>query len=78
MPVTALRRHRKNRSLSQVQLARLLDIEQQTVSLYETGGSRPGTKRVRRALEETFGMPLAELLAIENESDDAANGNVAA
>ena len=78
MPQTALRRYRKNRSLKQVELARLIDVEQSSISNYEIGKTRPTSKRVKRALEDTFGVPLSVLLAAETDNGDAASDSAAA
>lgn len=72
MPVTALRRYRKNRALKQSELARLIDVQQSSISNYEIGKTKPTSRRVKRTLEETFGVPLSTLLAPDARAIKAA------
>ncbi len=62
-----LRRLRKERRLSQLELSQELDVSRQAVSGWEAGASRPSADSLRR-LSRLYGVPLEYLL------DDGTDG----
>ncbi len=56
-----LRRLRKERRLSQLELSQELDVSRQAVSGWEAGASRPSADSLRR-LSRLYGVPLEYLL----------------
>lgn len=62
-----LKRLRKERRLSQLELSEELDVSRQAVSAWEAGASRPSTDSLRR-LSGLYGVPLEYLL------DDGTDG----
>lgn len=70
---TALRRHRKARNLTQVDLAGLLAVSQANVSQWELGSARRPHPRHRQPLERLFGVPLDALLKDEDPDNVEAS-----
>ena len=81
MPTTRLRAHRRARGLRQSDLARLLSIDQTTVSLWERGAARP-RRQSCQALEAIFAPLSAEQLlaqervGAENSTESSTPGEV--
>ena len=64
-----LKRLRKEKHLSQSQLAELVDMSQATVASWETGTRNPDTAMIIR-LAELFGVSTDELLGAQSTDDD--------
>lgn len=64
---------RKERGLTQLELAEAVKVSRQAVSKWESGGGMPSTENLR-GLSELYGVPVDYLLNEEEREPD--NGNV--
>lgn len=64
-----LARARKARSLTQEQLALMLNVSRQSVSHWENDDSQPNVEMLLR-LMQTLGLNAADLLSVENEEGE--------
>ena len=60
--VLTISERRKAAGLTQVQLAKKMNVDQSTVSLWETGKSRPARK-LHKKLAKILGCTVEELIA---------------
>lgn len=65
--MTRLREERRRRRMSQARLARILHVDQSSVSHWETGFAEPRPAKAAD-LEVIFGIPADDLLAAANSS----------
>jgi transcriptional regulator with XRE-family HTH domain len=68
---TTLYKRRIERKLTQVELAELVEIKQQTVSTWDRGLAVPQGRYAKRRLEDVLGLPIGVLM----EKDAATDGD---
>lgn len=64
-----LARARKAKSMTQEQLAAVLNVSRQSVSHWENDDSQPNVEMLLR-LMQTLGLNAADLLSVENEESE--------
>jgi len=64
-----LAKYRKQKGLSQTQLAKLIGVAQSTIAMIETGKIMPSLRTALR-LSRILGVPVEELFPVEDKEGD--------